>query len=103
MFSRLSLRPLDCPHLFACVFGVKIIEQVTERGKIVVAFCTVYPVIDCDISHVTFYEKDFRIVADFQIIAPPNLDISLTMTVATFPASISAIILLKFGLSNNEV
>ena len=65
MFPRLSLRPLDCPYLFACVFGIKIVEQVTERGKIVVAFCAVYSVIDCDISNITLYKKDFRIVADF--------------------------------------
>ena len=60
MFPRLPLRPFDCPYLFACVFGVKIVEQVTERSKIVVTFCAVYPVIDCDISYVTLYEKDFR-------------------------------------------
>ena len=48
----------------------RVLKQVAKRGKIVVAFCAVYLVIDCDISHVTLYEKDFRIVADFQIIAP---------------------------------
>ena len=34
MFSRLSLRPLDCPYFFACVFGVKIIEhRLLGKGK----------------------------------------------------------------------
>ena len=72
LLPRLSLRPFDCPYLFACIFGIKIVEQVTERGKIVVAFCAVYTVIDCDISNVALYEKNFRIVADFQIIAPQS-------------------------------
>ena len=48
----------------------RVLEQVAERGKIVVAFCAVYSVINCDISNVTLHEKDFRIVADFQIIPP---------------------------------
>ena len=53
MFPRLSLRPFDCPYLFACIFGIKIVEQVTERGKTIVTFYAVYSVIDCDISNVT--------------------------------------------------
>ncbi|NBJ90939.1 hypothetical protein D5270_15995 [Acutalibacter sp. 1XD8-36] len=64
MFPRLSLRPFDCSYFFTCVFGVKIIKQVAERGKIVIPLCAVYPVIDCDISNVTFYEKDFRILVN---------------------------------------
>lgn len=46
MFSCHALRFLDCPYLFTCVLCVKIIKQVAERGKIVVAFGTVYAVIN---------------------------------------------------------
>ena len=30
MFPRLPLRPFDCPYLFACVFGIKIVEEVSK-------------------------------------------------------------------------
>ena len=59
MFPCHTLRPLDCPYLFAGIFSVKIVKQVSERGKIIVALCTVYTVIDCDIAHISFHEKDF--------------------------------------------
>jgi hypothetical protein len=62
MFPRLSLRPFDCPYFFTCIFGVKIIKQVAERGKIVIPLCAVYTVIDCDISNIALYEKDFTIL-----------------------------------------
>ena len=70
MFSCHTLRPLDCLYLFTGIFGVKIVKQVSERGKIIVAFCTVYTVIDCDIANISFNEKDFCIVTDFQIVTP---------------------------------
>ena len=70
VFPCHALRPFDCPYLFACVLCVKIVKQITERGKIVIPLCAVHTVIDCDIAHVTLHEKDFRIVANFQIIAP---------------------------------
>ena len=54
-----------CHSLFKIV-----IKQISERGKIIVALCTVYTVIDCDIAHISFNEKDYCIVADFQIITP---------------------------------
>ena len=62
MFSCHALRFLNCPYLFACVLCIKIIEQVTERGKIIIAFRTVYAVIDSDIAYITLYEKDFTIL-----------------------------------------
>ena len=68
MFPRHALRPFDCPYLFACVFCVKIVKQVAERGKIVIPLYAIYTVIDCDIAHITLHEKDFRIVAYFQIV-----------------------------------
>ena len=40
----------------------RVLKQVAERGKIVVALCAVYAVIDCDISYVTLHEKDFTIL-----------------------------------------
>ena len=47
-----------CHSLFEVV-----IKQISERGKIIVALCTVYTVIDCDIAHISFNEKDFCIVS----------------------------------------
>ncbi|TCL44027.1 hypothetical protein EDD78_10364 [Harryflintia acetispora] len=70
MFSCHALRFLDCPYFFTCIFCVKIIEQIAEWGKIIIAFGAVHAVIDCDIAHITLYEKDFRIVTDFQIVTP---------------------------------
>ena len=63
MFSCHALRPLDCPYLFTGIFSVEIVKQISERGKIIVALCTVYTVIDCDIAHISFNEKDFCIVS----------------------------------------
>ena len=70
MFSCHALRFLDCPYFFTGIFGVKIVKQISERSKIIVALCAVHAVIDCDIAYISFNEKDFRIIADFQIITP---------------------------------
>ena len=42
----------------------RVLKQISERGKIIVALCAVHAVIDCDIAHISFNEKDFRIAAD---------------------------------------
>ena len=70
MFPRHALCFLDCPHFFTGIFGVKIVKQISERSKIIIALCTVHAVIDCDIAYISFNEKDFCIIADFQIITP---------------------------------
>lgn len=93
---RHVLRFFDCVDFLACALCVKIIEQILERGKIVVAL---YAIIDCDIAYISFHEKDFRIVVDFQIVVPRR-DISLTMIVAIFLALIPTIVRLRLGLSN---
>ena len=54
-----------CHSLFEVV-----IEQIAERGKLVVAFVAVHTVIDCDIANITLGKKALGIIADFQIIAP---------------------------------
>ena len=59
MFPCHALRFLDCPYLFTGIFGVEIVKQISERGKIIVVLCTVYTVIDCDIANISFNEKDF--------------------------------------------
>ena len=70
MFPRHALRFFDCADFPACVLCIKIIKQISERGKIIVALCAVNAVIDSDIAHISFHEKDFCIVADFQIVTP---------------------------------
>lgn len=46
MFSCHALRFLDCPYFFAGIFSVKIVKQISERGKIIVALCAVHAVIN---------------------------------------------------------
>ena len=70
MFARIALCTHDSADFFACIPCVKIIEQIAERGKLVVAFVAVHTVIDCDIANITLGKKALGIIADFQIIAP---------------------------------
>ena len=49
----------------------------------------IHSIIDGDKPHAQFREADLRIKPDFQIVAPER-DISLTITILTSPASISA-------------
>ena len=70
MFPCHALRFLDCPYLFTGIFGVKIVKQISERGKIIVALSADQAVMDCDNANMSFNEKVFRILADFQIITP---------------------------------
>ena len=54
-------------------FGIppkNVLEQISKRSKVIVAFCTVHAVIDGYVSDIFFDKVDFCIVADFQIIAP---------------------------------
>ena len=41
-----------------------------KGSKVIISLCAVHAVIDSDIAYISFNEKDFRIVADFQIITP---------------------------------
>lgn len=42
-----------------------VLEQVAERGKIVIAFVAVYTVIDCNITNITFCKETFCVIAYF--------------------------------------
>ena len=70
MFSGIALCPHDCADFLACIACVKIIEQITERGKFIIAFVTVYSVVDCNVANVTLGKETLGVVADFQIITP---------------------------------
>ena len=48
-----------------------VLHNVEERGKITVLLvCAVYAVVDSDKPHALFFEHDFGIKTDFQIITP---------------------------------
>lgn len=70
MFSGVALCSHDRADFLACIACVKIVEQLTERGEIVVALVTVYSVIDCDIANITLGKEIFGVVANFQLITP---------------------------------
>ena len=67
MFLSVALCPHDGADFLAGIAGIKIVEQVAERGKIVATFIAIYTVIDCDITNVTLGKETFGVVADFQI------------------------------------
>ena len=70
MFSGVSFRSHDSANFFACITRIKVIEQIAERGKLIIAFVAVYTVVDCDIANITLREEALCIVADFQIVTP---------------------------------
>ena len=47
-----------------------VLEQVSERGKIIIAFVAVYAVVDCDIANITLGKETLCVIADFQLITP---------------------------------
>ena len=46
-----------------------VLEQIAERGKLVVALVAVYSVIDGDIAYIALGKETLGVVADFQIVA----------------------------------
>lgn len=75
------------PRIYCCLFEMcclvfftgENIRKATAQGKmkqdkIVVVFCAVYSVIDCNISNVALYEKAFLIPKYREVLQMPNID-----------------------------
>ena len=59
----------DSLDLVTGVFGVKLVHDIEERGKVVVGgVIAVYAVVDSDKTHILLWENDFRIKANLQVI-----------------------------------
>ena len=52
MFPDISLGPHDGPDFLAGIAGVEVVEQIAERGKIVVPLVAVHTVVDGDIPNI---------------------------------------------------
>ena len=70
MFPGVALCPHDRADFLTGIAGIKIVEQVTEWGKIVVALVAVHTVVDGDIPYIALGKETLGVVADFQIIPP---------------------------------
>ena len=70
MFPGVALCPHNGADFLAGIAGIKIVEQVTEWGKIVVALVAVHTVVDCDIANIALGKETLGVIADFQIIPP---------------------------------
>ena len=56
-------------NLFAGIFGIKIVKNIANYGKIVVSFGAVHRIVDGDESHIVAGKDDFRKPADLQIVS----------------------------------
>ena len=68
MFPGVSFGPHNSPDFLAGIAGVEVIEQITERGKIVVPLVAVHAVINSDIPNIALAKEALGIVAHFQIV-----------------------------------
>ena len=68
VFPGISFGSHNSPDFLAGIAGVEVIEQITERGKIVVPFVAVHAVIDGDIPNIALGKETLGIVAHFQIV-----------------------------------
>ena len=71
MFARFAFGLHHSANFFTCVFCVPLVDDIEKRDKIAVLLvCAVYAIVDSDKPHTFLHKQDFRIKADFQIIAP---------------------------------
>lgn len=70
VFPGISFVPHSSPDFFAGIAGIEVIEQIAERGKIVVPLVAVHAVINGDIPNIALGKETLGIVAHFQIVAP---------------------------------
>ena len=61
VFPGVSFCPHNGPDFLAGIAGVEVIEQITERGKIIVPFVAVHAVIDGDIPNITLGKETLGI------------------------------------------
>lgn len=58
-----------CAYLAACVFGIKFVKNIDERGHVVFSLvCTIYTVVDSNETNVGIGKHHFRVHTDLQII-----------------------------------
>ena len=62
-------------YLLAGVFGVEVIEQIAERGEIIVSIFAVHAVVDGDEMHIVTGEHKLRIFADLKLISSKSAHI----------------------------
>ena len=55
--------------MFLRIFGVKIVKNIANYGKIVISFGTVHRIVDGDEAHIVARKDDFRKPADLQIVS----------------------------------
>ena len=68
VFPSVSFGTHDGTDFLTGIAGVEVVEQVAERGKIVIPFVAVHTIIDGYISNITFHKETLGIVAHFQIV-----------------------------------
>lgn len=64
MLSCQSFCFLDRTNFLACITRIKIVKKIPKRRKIIVALCTVYTIVDCDIPHIFLGKKYFCVIPD---------------------------------------
>ena len=52
----------DRTDLFACIFGIKIVKKITERGKIVISTFTVHAIINSNEPDIVAGKNDFCVL-----------------------------------------
>ena len=56
-------------NLFTGIFGIKIVKNIANHGKIVVPFGTVHRIVDGDEAHIVAGKDDFSKPTDLQIVS----------------------------------
>ena len=89
MLPRIAFSFEHRADLLARVLRVPFVDDVPKGREVAVhSALVVHAVVYSDEVYAVLRKIDFRVVPDFQVILP-SLDMSLTMTVPTLPASMS--------------
>ena len=64
MLAAIAFRTHDGAYLFAGILGIEVVEQIPERCKIIVPFCTVHAIMDGDETNIITRKDQFRVLSD---------------------------------------
>lgn len=64
MLSAVTFRSHDRAHFFTGIFGIEVIEQITERCEIIVTLGTVHTIMNGDKTNIIAWENQLRVLSD---------------------------------------
>ena len=64
MLAAIAFRPHYRAHLFTGIFGIEVIEQITERRKIVAGLGAIHAAMDSNEANIIARKNKLRVLSD---------------------------------------